>query len=205
MGSTRLPCGADYDDLLTQVADHAPPADSGHQSTCPHCRAALAQLTELWAPVDHLAAEEVRTPESVLRAVMARVRELTEHTWFAFVPTDRGHTRIAARVIAAVARLAAEEIPHVALALGSGRTSPYSSPAHIAGPETDAATDVGVAGSHVVVDIQVAIEMGANIPDIADRVRAHITGVIATQLDLTAAEVNVTVADVQPVGRPRSG
>ena len=204
MGPTRLPCGADYDDLVAQVLDHTAPVGAAHQETCPHCRAALAQLHDLWAPVRHLAAEDVHAPTDLLRTGMARVRELTDHTWFAFLPTERGHTRIAARVVAAVARLAAEEVPHVALALGTGRTSPYSAPAHIAGPETEAATDVGVTGSHVVVDIQVAVEMGAHIPDIADRVRAHIGHAIATRLDLTTAEVNVTIADVRPVAGSRT-
>lgn len=127
---------------------------------------------------------------------MAQIRELTQHTWFTYLPTGRGHTRIAARVVAAVARLAAEEVPHVTLALGAGRTSPYTSPAHIAGPQTEAATNIGVSGSHVVVDIKVAVQMGADIRATAHQIRTHITHVIAAQLELTTTEVNITVADV---------
>lgn len=200
MGSTRLPCGVNYDDLLSQVAEHTPPPDADHQANCTHCRATLAQINELWTPLHDLAAEDVHAPENLLSTVMTRVRELAQHTWFAFIPTDRGHTRIAARVIAAVARLAAQEVPHVTLALGAGRTSPYTTPTEIAGPEAAAATDVGVAGSHVVIDIQVAIEMGANIPQVASHLRTHITRTIATQLGLTLAEINVTIADVQVTG-----
>lgn len=201
MEPTRLPCGVAYGDLLAQVADHTEPVDVHHQATCPHCRATLAELTELWGPVHELAAEDVRAPRDLLASVMAQIHELARHTWFTYLPTERGHTRIAARVVAAVARLAAEEVPDVTLALGAGRTSPFTSPAHIAGPQTEAATDVGVAGSHVVIDIQVAVEMGADIPAIAHQVRAHITHVIAAQLGLTTTEVNITVADVHDATR----
>ena len=196
--SSRLPCGVLYDSLVTQVADHTAPVDPAHQATCRHCRAALVELDDLWDPLHELARQDVRAPRDLLPTVMARVRELASHNWFAFVPSERGHTRIAARVVAAVARLASEDVPHVTVAMGRGRTGTHSTAAQIAGPQGEAATDVGVAGSHVVVDIQIAIEIGAHIPTIARQVRAQITHAIARHLGLSTAEVNVTVADVQP-------
>lgn len=195
--SLLLPCGVPYDSLLTQVADHAAPVDSAHQSVCPHCRATLAELDSLWDPLRELAREQIKAPRDLLPAVMARVRELARHSWYAFVPGERGHTRIAARVVAAVARLAAEDVPHVTLALGSGRTGSQSTRAQIAGADVEAATDIGVAGSHVVVDIQIAIEIGAHIPTVVSQVRTQIGQAIAGYLGLVPAEVNVTVADVQ--------
>ena len=204
MDSSRLPCGVLYDTLLTQVADHAAPADPTHQASCPHCRAALAELDDLWDPLHELAQQQVRAPRDLLPTVMARVRQLARHSWFAVVPSDRGHTRIAARVVAAVARLAAEDVHYVTLAMGGGRTGTQSTPAQIAGPRGESATDVGVAGSHVVVDIQIAIEIGAHIPTVADDVRAQISDAITAHLGLRTAEVNVTVADVQPGPSGRS-
>jgi uncharacterized alkaline shock family protein YloU len=206
MDSSRLPCGVLYDTLLTQVADHTAPAAPAHQATCPHCRATLAELDDLWDPLHELAQQQVRAPRDLLPTVMARVRDLSRHSWFAFVLSERGHTRIAARVVAAVARLAAENVPHVTLALGGGRTGTDSTPAQIAGPRGEAATDVGVSGSHVVVDIQIAIEIGAHIPTVGDHVRAQVSDAIAAHLGLRTAEVNVTVADVQPgiSGRSRT-
>lgn len=194
----RLPCGASYDDLLVQVADRTPVRSPDHQRTCPHCRAALGELEALWAPVHQLADEDVRAPAHLLETIMARVRELPRHTWHAVIPGERGDTRIAARIIAAVARLAAEEMPSVTLALGGGHTAQALTDADIAGTAGDAATDVGVAGTHVAVDVQVAVEMGAHIPQLADRLRAHIAQRVADLTGLTAAEVNITIADITP-------
>lgn len=200
----RLPCGARYDDLLAQVADRTPPPDPRHQATCPHCRAALADLAATWGPLHELAAQDVRAPDSVLTAVMTHIRELARHTWYADVPAEHGHTRIGARVIGAVARLAAEELPGVALALGHGHGHGHAraraDQATIAGPAGESATDVGVAGSHVVIDIHVAVELGTPIPATAARLRAHIARTVAAHLGLTAVEVNITVADVLHAG-----
>ncbi|WP_258724555.1 Asp23/Gls24 family envelope stress response protein [Cellulomonas sp. NS3] len=199
----RLPCGARYDDLLTRVADRTPPPDHRHQATCPHCRAALADLEAAWEPLHELAAEDVRAPDSVLAAVMTHVRELARHTWYADIPTEQGHTRIGARVIGAVARLAAEELPGVALALGHGHVGAHSDRATTAGPASESATVVGVAGSHVVVDIHVAVELGTPIPTTAARLRAHVARSIAAHLGLTTVEVNITVADIHHTGATR--
>lgn len=204
MTEPRLACGTSYDELLNQVADRAAPTDPDHQRACPHCRAALAELSTLWAPVHDLADTDVRAPADLLTAVMAQVRELARHTWYAVIPTGRGETRIAARIIAAVARLAAEEIPSVTLALGGGRTTQNATRSQLAGPAGEPATDVGVAGTHIVIDIQIAVTMGTDIPAIADKLRAHVARTITNQLALTAAEVNVTIADVQPAEAPPS-
>lgn len=191
----RLACGTSYDSLIDQVVNRAGPADARHQANCPHCRAALAELRTLWAPVLELADTHVRAPADILTTVMTRVHELGRHTWHAVIPTERGQTRIAARVVAAVARLAAEELPAVTLALGEGRTTEHATRHQIAHAED--ATNVGVAGTHVVVDVQVAVEIGTNIPATAEQLRTHVAHHIATQLGLTATEINVTIADVQ--------
>jgi uncharacterized alkaline shock family protein YloU len=202
MPGDRLPCGKGIDDLLTQVADRTAPSDPAHQRTCPHCRAALAELEDLWAPVRDVAAEDVRAPAGLLQAVMAQIRELARNDWSAVLTGPRGRTRIAARVVGAVARLAAESVPHVTLALGSGRVAtPADTPVDhtkIAGRHSEAATDIGVAGEHVVVDIQIAVDYGAPMWQVAARVRNRIAQYIATQTGLTTTEVNVTVVDVQP-------
>jgi hypothetical protein len=56
----RLPRGAVPADLLAQVTEGAAPRDPAHQRSCPHCRAALAEFEDLWAPVRELAAEGAR-------------------------------------------------------------------------------------------------------------------------------------------------
>jgi hypothetical protein len=72
-GLPALPCGADLDALVAQVADGVP-GDLAHQEGCPHCQAALAQLHELWALVERLAAERVEAPERIDAVAMGRIR-----------------------------------------------------------------------------------------------------------------------------------
>lgn len=185
----RLPCGVPVDDLLAQVTDGKPPQDPAHQRSCAHCRATLAEVRDIWSPVQELAAEHVRAPTGLLDAVMARVRELSRHPWYSLVPGPNGHTRIASRVLEAIARLAAESVPRVGLALGQGHES---------------GADVGVAGTHVVIDIYLSVELGAPIPEIADQVRAQIRRHLWRDAGLVVVEVNVTIVDVE-APRSRSG
>lgn len=206
-GGDHLPCGVVADDLLTQVVDEVPPVDADHQRSCPHCRAALAHLMDLWAPVREVAAEQVRAPAGLLQAVMAQLRELSRNGWSAVLHESRGQTRIAARVVGAVARLAAESVPHVTLALGGGRIATPSAEAADqadgAGPSAASPTDIGMAGSRVVVDMQIAVDYGVPILRIAEQVRDRIARHIAVQTGLTTTEVNVAVVDVRLPPAPR--
>jgi hypothetical protein len=72
-GLPSLPCGADLDALVAQVADGTP-GDEAHQAGCPHCQAALAELQELWSLVDRLARERVEAPERIDLVVLGRIR-----------------------------------------------------------------------------------------------------------------------------------
>ena len=72
-GLPPLPCGADLDALVAQVADGAP-GDLEPQAGCPHCPAALAQLNELWELVDRLARERVEAPDRIDLVVLGRIR-----------------------------------------------------------------------------------------------------------------------------------
>ncbi len=208
MSDDRLPCGAPVDDLLAQVTEGTPPRDAAHQRTCPHCRAALAEFEDLWAPVRELAVEDVQAPAGLLQAVMAQIRDLSRNNWSAVLSDLAGQTRIAARVVGAVARLAAESVPHVTLALGGGRVATPSGaaadPALVAGRRGEAATDVGVAGSHVVIDVQIAVDFGVPIQRVAATVRDRIARHIAEHTGLVATQVNLTVVDVRPPGRTRT-
>ncbi len=190
MTEDHLACGVPFEEILDQIADHRPPRDPNHQATCPTCRATLVELGKTWAAVEGLVAEQVRAPAGLLRAVMDRIQELSSHPWHAVITTPDGETKIAARVVAALARLAAQDVPQVSLALGSGNT----------GNTGEAATDIGVSGTHVVVDVDVVVEMGADIPRLADQIRARISHDISHQAGLTATEVNINIVDVAPGG-----
>ena len=51
LNAVTLPCGADVDALLEQVADGHGADRDAHQRDCVHCQAALAEFAALWAPV----------------------------------------------------------------------------------------------------------------------------------------------------------
>lgn len=68
-----LPCGAQLDELIAQVADDVD-GDTAHQGDCEHCEYALTTLHELWEAVDELAHEQVQAPSSIDRVVLRRVR-----------------------------------------------------------------------------------------------------------------------------------
>jgi uncharacterized alkaline shock family protein YloU len=195
-----LPCGVPLDEIYAQVVDQIPPARPEHQARCPHCRAALADLSEGWAPVARLAAKQIAAPSNLLKSVLAKVRQTSRDPdpWYGMITTDHGRTRVAASVVGAIARLAAQKVPHVSIAFGRRRTTRGNDPATIAGAAGESATNVGVARSQLVIDVQIVIEMGANIPTLADQVRSAVHTDIERFTGLTAAEVDVTVIDVLP-------
>ena len=193
-----LPCGVPLEEIYAQVVDQTPPARPEHQARCPHCRAALADLSEAWAPVAQLAAKQITAPSSLLESVLAKARQISRDPWYGMITTDHGRTRVAARVVGAVTRIAAQEVPHVSIAFGRRRATRDKDPATIAGTARESATNVGVARSQVDIDVQIVIEMGPNIPTLADQVRRAVRTDIERFTGLTAAEVDVTVVDVLP-------
>ena len=119
----RLPCGTELASLVDQVAERTPPLVDAHQAVCPHCRAALAELEELWGYVRALAREPVIAPARLVERVIRRVREelaalarlplelvvprLVRH---ALLSGPRGTTRVASSVVAMISALAAQEV-----------------------------------------------------------------------------------------------
>ncbi len=188
----RLECGANYDQLLAQVAERQTPHDkrAAHQRLCPHCRAAIAELEELWAPVSILTREHVSAPAGLVQAVMARVRELPRHPSYALLAaSDLGATRLAARVIGAIARRAALTVPDVSAAAGSGGASGKSAVARHG-------TAVGVSGHHVVIDMALVLAAGAVIPTVTTQVRQAVIEKIAQLTDLTVTAVDISIIDL---------
>lgn len=202
----RLPCGEDLDRLLEQVADQLPAVRPEHQAVCPHCRAALAELTVTFAPLRELAAEPVRAPGWLGEAVMARVRALARDPWHGTLPGSGGVTRIAAWVVAAIARRAAQHVPGVEAVFGRTRVATVATPApglpgdRPGGPgasRRSRADGVGVAGRSVVVDLDVVATYGQPLDELASRVRRSVVRIVQALTGLDVVEVNVTVVDVR--------
>lgn len=204
----QLPCGTFVDDLLEQVADRRPASDPAHQAGCVHCRAALAELAAIWAPVHQAATERVSAPAGLLDRVMSAVRDLAANSWYAVIDSGQGLTRIAAWVIATVARLAAGRVAGVSYATsrtgGQPGGQPTSGSRLLAGRPSAPDGGVGVAGRRAVINLEIVAELGPELPALADRVRAQVHRDVAAMTGLDIVEINITVADLDdsgPVGR----
>lgn len=184
-GDGFLACGTPVDEVFAQVAEGRPPADPAHQRSCPFCQEALADVRDLWAPVRELAEEDVRAPAGLLDAVLARIRQLGAEPWYVTLPTAHGNVRVAARVVGAVARMAARQVPGVGLALGRA-------------VRTDLPDDLGHGSPVVRVEVDLVVGLGAPLHRVADAVRRRIAADLARQAGIETAAVDVVVVDVRP-------
>jgi uncharacterized alkaline shock family protein YloU len=200
----RLPCGVQLDDLLRQVAEGVPASDATHQRGCPHCRAALAELTDLWAPVHGMADEDVCAPASLTRTIMERVRPMATHGWHAVLTGTPGVTRIAAWVVAVIARRAAAGVPGVGSVRGQVTPPPVSVRSTSAemvrdGPSRSqraAAAGVGAVGRRVVIRVDVTAPPGISLPALAQEIRRRVTADVTTMTGLSVEAVDVFVSDL---------
>lgn len=192
-----LPCGADVDLLLEQAADgHAVDLDT-HQRSCVHCQAALRELTALWAPVAELAATPVPVPPGLTAAVMSQIRALARDVWYTLEVTGDGAVRIAARIVAALARDAARTVPGVRVALGRStqdRLAALAERATFRHRHPHAA--VGVLGRTAAVDLAVAVTYGRPVHDIARDIQQHVITILRDNIGLQAITVNITIDDI---------
>jgi uncharacterized alkaline shock family protein YloU len=196
-GTTRhLACGADIDELLEQAADGHASQLTGHQRRCPHCQAALPEFSRLWAPVRSLAAEHVAVPATLKAAVASQIRKLIADVWYTFQLSDTGAIRIAAHVVATIAREAARTVPGVRAAFGrtnsttagpAGKTPPRHHHPH---------APAGVLGRTAVVDLAIAAHYGSQLDAIAHEVQQRAIADLRAKTGLHDITVNVTIDDV---------
>jgi uncharacterized alkaline shock family protein YloU len=197
LDAVSLPCGADVDLLLEQAAAGRGADRDAHQRGCVHCQAALAEFTTLWGPVAELAAVPVSAPPSLVAAVMSQVRGLVQDIWYTLEITEMGAVRVAARIVAALARDSARKIPGVRVALGR---STHGKPAALAEKATfghrhpNAA--VGVLGRTAAVDLAVAVGYGDPAHEVARDIQRQVAATLRDQIGLRDVTVNVTVDDV---------
>lgn len=190
MNADQLPCGAAVDDLLEQVADGAGRHRTAHQTTCPHCQAALAEYDRLFEPVRELAAEPVAVPDTVLADVIRRIRGALPDSGYGVLPGPDGLTRISGRVVALTARVVTERVPGVRVALTRSD------------PADDDAVVAGVAGPGTALRITIAADYGADLRAIAEQVRAAVDRAVREVTGLEPVQIDVTIDDVLA---PRGG
>ena len=192
-----LPCGADVDLLLEQTAQGRGADRDAHQHLCVHCQAALGEFTVLWGPVAELAAAPVSAPPGLAATVMSQVRHLVHDTWYTLETTEIGAVRVAARIVAALARDTAQMVPGVRVALGRstrGKVAALAEKATFGHRQPNAA--VGVLGRTAVVDLAIAIGYDDSAPRVAREIQRHVTDILRDQVGLRDVAVNVTIDDV---------
>jgi uncharacterized alkaline shock family protein YloU len=197
LDATSLPCGADIDLLLEQVAQGRGADRDAHQRLCVHCQAALGEFTALWEPVAELAAAPVSTPPGLVAVVMSQVRRLAHDIWYTLETTEIGAVRVAARIVAALARDSAQRVPGVRVALGRsthGKVTALAEKATVGHQHPSSA--VGVLGRTAVVDLAVAIGYGHPAPQVAREIQRRVTATLRDQVGLQDVTVNVTIDDV---------
>jgi uncharacterized alkaline shock family protein YloU len=197
LGAATLPCGADVDLLLEQVADSRGANRDAHQQQCVHCQAALSEFTALWGPVTELAVAPVPPPPGLVAAVMSQVRTLVRDVWYTLEISENGAIRIAARIVAALARDCARMIPGVRVALGrstEGTTAALAEHATIGHRHPHAA--VGVLGRTAVVDLAVAVTYNDPAHEVARNIQRQVIRTLHNHVGLQSITVNVAIDDI---------
>ncbi|MCT6780883.1 Asp23/Gls24 family envelope stress response protein [Streptomyces sp. CS7] len=117
---------------------------------------------------------------------------------------DRGRTTISDNVVAAIAGIAIRETEGVhstgrgaskALGAVTGRM-PGSTSSSAAGR----AVKVEVGEKQAAIDVDVKVEYGTPIHELADRIRANVTEAVETMTGLEVVEINIVVFDVHIPG-----
>jgi uncharacterized alkaline shock family protein YloU len=197
LDTATLPCGAEVDLLLEQVADGRAAGLEAHQRECVHCQAALRELAALWGPVTALAEAPVPAPPGLTASVMSQIRVLVRDVWYTLQTTNLGTIRIAARIVAALARDTARMVPGVRVALGRSTNSKLAGLAESATfQHRHPHAAVGVLGRTAVVDLAVAVTYGTPVHEVAREIQQHVIATLRDHIGLQAVAVNVTVDDV---------
>jgi uncharacterized alkaline shock family protein YloU len=197
LDAVTLPCGAEIDPLLEQVANGRAADREAHQRDCVHCQAAIAEFTALWAPVAETAATPVPAPPGLTAAVRSQIRVLIRDVWYTLQTTEYGVIRIAARIVVALARDSARMVPGVRVALGRSTSSTTAVPAERASfQHRHPHAAVGVLGRTAVVDLAVAATYGDPVHEVARDIQQHVIATLRKHIGLKTVAVNVIIDDV---------
>ncbi|UQS24931.1 Asp23/Gls24 family envelope stress response protein [Amycolatopsis thermalba] len=121
--------------------------------------------------------------------------------------TSQGTTTIASTVVQKIAGLAAREIPGV-YDLGGGAARAFNALRERipgASGSVGQGVSVEVGEKQAAVDLQIVVEYGVSIADLAQAVRANAIGAIEQMTGLEVVEVNITVNDVHLPGDDEPG
>lgn len=116
-------------------------------------------------------------------------------------PRVRGKTTIADGVVAKIAGMAAREVDGVH-AMGAGASRAFGAmrdrvPGGGGGQSVTRGVKVEVGETQAAIDLDIVVEYGVSITDVANDVRENVIGSLERMTGLEVVEVNVTVDDVK--------
>ncbi|MEU9418109.1 Asp23/Gls24 family envelope stress response protein [Streptomyces sp. NPDC051000] len=125
-------------------------------------------------------------------------KTLTGHTGAGTAPETRGRTSIADSVVEKIAGMATREVPGIhSLGSGMARTLGAVTEKVPGGrPSVSRGVKVEVGERQAAVDLDVVVEYGVPIVDIAGEVRDNVITAVERMTGLEVVEVNITVDDV---------
>jgi uncharacterized alkaline shock family protein YloU len=143
----------------------------------------------------------VRRPIEVI-AMTQSVTALKERTGAAAPAETRGKTSIADGVVAKIAGMAAREVPGIH-SLGAGMARAVGAmrgrvPGGGGGVTRGVKVEVGE--RQAAVDLDIVVEYGVSIVDVAADARSHVISAVERMTGLEVVEVNIAVGDVHLPG-----
>ncbi|RCH70031.1 Asp23/Gls24 family envelope stress response protein [Streptomyces sp. SDr-06] len=109
-------------------------------------------------------------------------------------PATRGRTTIAGGVVEKIAGMAAREVPGVnSLGSGLARTLGAMRPGRASATR---GVKVEVGERQTAIDLEIVVEYGVSIADVAAEIRLNVIGAVERMTELEVVEVNIAVSDV---------
>jgi uncharacterized alkaline shock family protein YloU len=136
-------------------------------------------------------------PAALKSAVASQIRKLVADVWYTLQLDDGGAIRVAARVVARIAREAASGVAGVRVAFGRSthsRMAGLVERATLGHRQPNAA--VGVLGRTAVVDLAIAVQYGDQVDAVARAVQRRAIAELRSRVGLQDVTVNVTVDDI---------
>jgi uncharacterized alkaline shock family protein YloU len=119
--------------------------------------------------------------------------------------TEQGRTSIADGVVAKIASIAASEVSGV-YALGGGTARAMGAMREAIGAKSSAqGVTVEVGERQAAADVDLVVEYGTSIVDVANGVRQNVINTITRMTGLEVTEVNVNVVDINIPGQEPAG
>ncbi|WP_327093088.1 Asp23/Gls24 family envelope stress response protein [Nonomuraea sp. NBC_01738] len=133
-----------------------------------------------------------------------RARTQNDHGSSSLV-TDKGTTTINNDVVSKIAGLSAREVDGV-YDMGGGAARALGTVRGMVGADKNATQGVSVevGERQAAVDLDLVVEYGTAIPDLAAAVRTNVISAIERMCGLEVTEVNIKIDDVHLPGQPKS-